>query len=72
MKPVGKDGSHLRFKAGCKGTTLGAIAFGQGQKIREIKEKMDLVYTFDRNDFNGITTIQLNVKDLRAPCPEGC
>ena len=65
---VGKDRSHLKFMVGCKGTTmLGAIAFGQGQWAGKTLDKMDLVYTIDRNDFNGTSTIQLNVKDLRPP-----
>ncbi len=70
-KPVGKHGDHLKltiYQDGCaKG--IPAIAFQQGSKYEAIKNAscFDVCYTIDLNHFNGRSTLQLNVKDIKVP-----
>jgi single-stranded-DNA-specific exonuclease len=68
-KCVGKDLEHLKleiidFKGG--GPVHG-IAFGMYQHSAYIKEMkpFDLCYTIEENTYNGNTTVQLMVKDIR-------
>ncbi|WP_374959810.1 single-stranded-DNA-specific exonuclease RecJ [Gilvibacter sp.] len=66
-KPVGSDGSHLKFKATDGQFAFDAIGFGLGKKIDLIKDKapFDLVYSLDENHWNGRVSLQLRAKDLK-------
>jgi single-stranded-DNA-specific exonuclease len=47
---------------------MDAIGFNLGDKIYRLspgEANLDLVYVIDENFFNGRSTIQLRVKDLR-------
>ncbi|MBL0050756.1 MAG: single-stranded-DNA-specific exonuclease RecJ [Bacteroidetes bacterium] len=48
--------------------TFDAIAFQLGEHIGTLEKKvpLDVVYHIDENHFNGKTTLQLNVKDIRV------
>jgi len=76
---VGKDKRHLKLKLRSGMITWDAIAFRQGHwfdkldknnKIDKIK-KIDIVYSFERNTYNGQETTQLNIRDLRPASTEG-
>jgi len=45
--------------------TYDAIAFKMGAWDKEMPERVDLLYAFERNTYNGFETLQLNVKDLK-------
>ncbi len=69
-KIVGKDKNHLRLSLLQKGNTnksLPAIAFRQSDCYDIIKEKQlfSVCYNIDENNFNGNTSIQLKVKDIK-------
>lgn len=65
-KIVGSD--HLKFAVESQsGERFGAIAFGHGDKLSLIQGgKFDVAYTLEENHWNGTTSIQLNVKDIRS------
>ena len=46
-----------------------AIAFGQGHRLEELGERVDVVYSLEVNEWNGERRLQLNVQDIRpAEC----
>ena len=65
-KQVGEDKSHLKLNLiyGSDKKTYHAIGFGLGNKIDLIKNDFDIVYSLDENDWNGIKSIQLLLKDI--------
>ena len=66
QKAIGADGSHLKLSVTDGKITYDAIAFRQGHWIAQLPPRIDLMYTFELNEFNGQVSLQLNVKDIRA------
>lgn len=67
-KRVGADGNHLKLQITQDGRkAFGAIGFNLGEKFERIggKKSFDAVFTIEENHWNGTTSIQLKVKDLR-------
>ena len=69
-RAVGSDGAHLKLEitqAGYNGKPIQGIGFGLGHLAEEISGGMPfhVAYTLDENHWNGRTTLQLNVKDIR-------
>jgi single-stranded-DNA-specific exonuclease len=75
IKPIGKEGDHLRFSAikaeGKKGLnykeiTYNAVAFNFGYLADKLRDgdQVDILYAYDVNEFNGNSTLQLNIKDI--------
>lgn len=66
-KQVGADKSHLKLNLiyGSDQKTYNAIGFGLGNKIAIAQNDFDIVYILDENTWNGHTTIQLILKDLK-------
>ncbi len=68
-KCVGEDSKHLRFTASQNGSdNIVSIGFGLGNKIDLIKNQkyFDATYTIDENYWNGTTSLQLKLKDIKA------
>ena len=68
-KRVGEDRSHLRITVTQNGmNNISGIGFGMGDKIELIEKKRPFkaAYTIDENVWNGITSIQLKLKDIKA------
>jgi single-stranded-DNA-specific exonuclease len=65
QKAIGADGSHLKLSVTDGKITYDAIAFRQGYWIAQLPPLIDLMYTFELNEFNGQVSLQLNVKDIR-------
>ncbi|QDO93262.1 single-stranded-DNA-specific exonuclease RecJ [Formosa sediminum] len=67
-KCVGKDEDHLRItvKQG-QVQPIVCIGFGLGAKIDAVSttKPFDVVYTIDENHWNGITSLQLKLRDLK-------
>lgn len=59
---------HLKFQVQQDDTALTALAFRMAERYftQEIPEKLDIVFTPTLNIYNGETTIQLIIKDMRA------
>jgi single-stranded-DNA-specific exonuclease len=64
-KAVGKEEAHLKLTVTDGRITYDAIAFRQGHWQEAMPPFIDLVYTFETNEYNGRTSLQLNVRDLR-------
>jgi single-stranded-DNA-specific exonuclease len=64
-RAVGADAKHLKLTVGDGKVTFDAIAFRLGDWVGKLPERIDLMYTLEINEFNGRTTLQLNVKDLK-------
>ncbi|MDE1205703.1 single-stranded-DNA-specific exonuclease RecJ [Tenacibaculum larymnensis] len=66
-KQVGTDSSHLKLNLiyGSDQKTYNAIGFGLGDKITSTQNDFDIAYTLDENTWNGYTSIQLMLKDLK-------
>lgn len=66
-KQVGADSSHLKLNIiyGSDQKTYNAIGFGLGNKISAVHNDFDIAYTLDENTWNGYTSIQLMLKDLK-------
>jgi single-stranded-DNA-specific exonuclease len=62
---VGREGTHLKLTVSDGWITYDAIAFGQGHWHAEMPLFIDLMYTFEINEFNGKENLQLNVKDIK-------
>ncbi len=64
-RSVGRDGTHLKLNVTDGHVWFDAIAFRQGHWLGKIPPKVDLLYTFEENEYNGQVTYQLNVKDIK-------
>jgi single-stranded-DNA-specific exonuclease len=62
--------NHLKLSVSQPGYTdkyFGAIAFQQGEHLQYISKKIpfNICYHIDENEWNGVTSLQLNVKDIK-------
>jgi len=66
-KQVGEDKTHLKLNLiyGSDKKTYNAIGFGLGTKLPLIQNDFDIAYSLDENTWNGYTSIQLLLKDLK-------
>ncbi|CAI8169270.1 MAG: Single-stranded-DNA-specific exonuclease RecJ [Polaribacter sp. SA4-10] len=66
-KQVGADKTHLKLNliSGTDKKTYNAIGFNLGNKISTIQNNFDIVYALDKNEWNGVKSIQLLIKDLQ-------
>jgi len=64
-RQVGKENSHLKLTLIEGGIIHDAIAFGQGQRHEEMPGRVDIMYTYEKNEFNGRESLQLRIRDLK-------
>jgi single-stranded-DNA-specific exonuclease len=64
-RAVGADGRHLKLAVTDGYVTFDAIGFRLGHLQAELPPKVDLLYTFESNEYNGRTSLQLNLKDVK-------
>ena len=62
---MGREQAHLKLTVSDGRVTFDAIAFRQGDWVDVLPDKIDLLYHFELNEFNGRTTLQLNVQDIK-------
>jgi single-stranded-DNA-specific exonuclease len=65
-RAVGAEGRHLKLVLTDEHFTYDAIGFRLGHALAELPNKVDLLYTFESNEYNGRTNLQLNLKDVKA------
>jgi single-stranded-DNA-specific exonuclease len=63
---VGSEGRHLKLVVTDGHVTFDAIGFRLGPLQPDLPPNVDLVYTFESNEYNGRTSLQLNLKDVKA------
>ncbi len=68
-KKIGKNDEHLKLSiiSGTDQKTYNAIGFGLGDKFHIINNgnSFKAVFTIEENHWNGITSLQLNIKDIK-------
>ena len=68
-KLVGKDQDHIKLELidDRSNTPIHGIAFGMHQHINHIKamKPFDICYTIEENTYNGNTSLQLMIKDIK-------
>jgi single-stranded-DNA-specific exonuclease len=66
-RTVGKDKSHLKLVLSDGFITYDAIAFRQGDWQERLPEFIDIIFNFELNEYNGKSTLQLNILDIKDP-----
>ncbi|MFL7870350.1 MAG: single-stranded-DNA-specific exonuclease RecJ [Anaerolineales bacterium] len=66
-RTVGADGKHLKMTLEDEsGMTHDAIGFRLGHLQPDLPERVDLMFTYEINEYNGRVNYQLNLKDVKA------
>lgn len=67
VKALGEDGSHLKANLVQNRIIISAIGFGLGEKksLLDSKAEVDIIFTVEEHEWNGNTSLQLNLKDIR-------
>ena len=63
---IGRDQRHLKMTITDGKITYDAIAFGKAQWANAMPTEVDLLYAFERNSYNGRTSLQLQIQDIKA------
>ncbi|HBG73886.1 MAG: single-stranded-DNA-specific exonuclease RecJ [Chloroflexi bacterium GWB2_49_20] len=65
-RAVGSDGKHLKLNVTDGYSHFDAIGFRLGDLQPTLPTYVDLLFTFELNEFNGRKNFQLNVRDLKS------
>lgn len=65
-RAVGADGNHLKLSLTDGRFTFDAIGFRLGDRLADLPPMVDVLYTFEVNEYNGRKSLQLNLKDIKA------
>ena len=65
-RTVGADGKHLKLTLeDDRRFTVDSIGFRMGELQATLPPRVDVMYTLEPNEYNGRTSLQLNLKDVR-------
>lgn len=64
-RAVGRENAHLKMTVTDGNITYDAIAFRQGHWQAQMPPYVDLLYAYELNEYNGRSSLQLNVQDLK-------
>ena len=62
---IGAESRHLKLIVTDGWYTMDCIAFGFGHLANTQMSKVDLLFSYELNEFNGRTNPQLNIKDIK-------
>jgi single-stranded-DNA-specific exonuclease len=65
-RTVGVDGKHLKLTVSDGRYTYDAIGFRLGDRLESLPLRLDLMFTFEANTYNGRVSMQLNLKDIKS------
>ncbi|MFZ5909620.1 MAG: single-stranded-DNA-specific exonuclease RecJ [Chloroflexota bacterium] len=66
-RSVGAEGKHLKLTLEDEhGMTHDAIGFRLGHLQPELPARVDIMFTYETNEYNGRISFQLNLKDVKA------
>ena len=66
FRAVGSEGRHLKLTLeDGPGLLYDAIGFRMGGMAKSLPPRVDAMYTLEINEYNGRTSLQLNLKDLK-------
>ena len=63
-RTMGGNGNHLRLKLKQDGTHWDAVAFGQGDRLPQVKSAIDIVYNLELDKWSGQAGLRLNILDI--------
>ena len=63
---MGRDQSHLKLYVTDGRITYDAVAFRMGHLYNQLPDRIDLMYTFEVNEYNGREYLQLKVRDIKV------
>ncbi|HOJ77318.1 MAG TPA: single-stranded-DNA-specific exonuclease RecJ [Bacillota bacterium] len=68
IKSVGDNGKHLKVRVSNQKVTYEGIGFNLGSVYEEVAcaREVDLAFSVEENNWNGISSVQLNLKDVRV------
>lgn len=60
------EGKHLKINLRDDNMVISAIGFNMGEKVQEYRlgDKIDVIGSLEINEYNGMKSIQLNLKDI--------
>ena len=64
-RTVGRDSSHLKLTLQNGATKMDGIAFRQGHWQGNMPDYVDVMFNFEKNEFRGRISPQLNIRDIR-------
>jgi len=64
-RAVGAEGKHLKLSLTDGRVTVDAIGFRLGGLLPNLPTLVDVLYTFEVNEYNGRASLQLNLKDIK-------
>jgi single-stranded-DNA-specific exonuclease len=65
-RTVGAEGKHLKLVVTDGRVSFDAIGFRLGHLLPALASPVNLIFTFESNEYNGRTSLQLNLKDVQA------
>jgi single-stranded-DNA-specific exonuclease len=66
-RTVGAEGRHLKLTLEDeRGSAFDSIGFRMGPLKATLPARLDILYHFEANEYNGRTSLQLNLKDVKA------
>ena len=66
-RTVGAEGRHLKLSLeDDHGSVFDCIGFRMGNLKTTLPARVDVLYRFEANEFNGRSSLQLNLKDVKA------
>jgi single-stranded-DNA-specific exonuclease len=66
-RTVGAEGRHLKLTLeDSRGATYDSIGFRLGNLQASLPPRVDVMFTLEANEWNGRTTLQLNLKDIKG------
>ena len=75
MRPVGREGAHLKCSLYKEGTLRSGIAFQLGKMAQSMPDRVDVLLSPELNEWNGTVSVQCNIKAIcpavGAQLPEG-
>jgi len=64
-RKIGKDGNHLKLILSVGKITYDANAFRKGHLYDNLSDKVNIAFYYEKNEFNGIDQLQLNIVDIK-------
>lgn len=65
-RAVGADGKHLKMTLEDeRGFTHDAIGFRFGPLLGKLSDRVDVMYSYEINEYNGMVNYQLNLRDVK-------
>jgi single-stranded-DNA-specific exonuclease len=64
-RAVGAEANHLKLTLTDGRLTYDAIGFRLGHLATQLPPRVDILYTFESNEYNGRSSLQLNIKDIK-------